>query len=51
MPFVDAGMKKLLEEPYMHNRLRMNTSSYLRTDLLIDYCESGSLGSILSTGF
>lgn len=37
MPFVDAGMRQLLEESYMHNRLRMNTSSYLRTNLLIDY--------------
>lgn len=37
MPFVDAGMRQLREEAYMHNRLRMNTSSYLRTNLLIDY--------------
>lgn len=37
MPFVDAGMRQLHEEAYMHNRLRMNTSSYLRTNLLIDY--------------
>ncbi|KAI1330505.1 DNA photolyase, FAD-binding/Cryptochrome [Xylariaceae sp. FL0255] len=37
MPFVDAGMRQLREEAYMHNRLRMNVSSYLRTNLLIDY--------------
>lgn len=37
MPFVDAGMRQLREEAYMHNRLRMNTSSYLRTNMLIDY--------------
>ena len=37
MPFVDAGMRQLNTEAYMHNRLRMNTSSYLRTNLLIDY--------------
>ena len=37
MPFVDAGMRQLNHEAYMHNRLRMNTSSYLRTNLLIDY--------------
>ncbi|KAK2601405.1 hypothetical protein N8I77_010859 [Diaporthe amygdali] len=37
MPFIDAGMRQLKEEAYMHNRLRMNTSSYLRTNLLIDY--------------
>ncbi|KAF3760039.1 deoxyribodipyrimidine photo-lyase [Cryphonectria parasitica EP155] len=37
MPFIDAGMRQLRSEAYMHNRLRMNTSSYLRTNLLIDY--------------
>ena len=37
VPFVDAGMRQLKQEAYMHNRLRMNTSSYLRTNLLIDY--------------
>ncbi|CAN8099892.1 unnamed protein product [Discula destructiva] len=37
MPFIDAGMRQLRAEAYMHNRLRMNTSSYLRTNLLIDY--------------
>lgn len=37
VPFVDAGMRQLRAEAYMHNRLRMNTSSYLRTNLLVDY--------------
>lgn len=37
MPFIDAGMRQLNAEAYMHNRLRMNTASYLRTNLLIDY--------------
>lgn len=37
VPFVDAGMRQLNCEAYMHNRLRMNTASYLRTNLLIDY--------------
>ncbi|KAI8634571.1 FAD binding domain of DNA photolyase-domain-containing protein [Xylariaceae sp. FL1651] len=37
VPFVDAGMRQLREEAYMHNRLRMNVSSYLRTNLLLDY--------------
>lgn len=37
MPFVDAGMRQLNNEGYMHNRLRMNTSSYLSGNLLIDY--------------
>ena len=37
VPFVDAGMRQLNTEAYMHNRLRMNTSSYLSGNLLIDY--------------
>lgn len=37
VPFVDAGMRQLTHEAYMHNRLRMNTSSYLSRSLLIDY--------------
>ncbi|KAI1305451.1 deoxyribodipyrimidine photo-lyase [Xylaria venustula] len=37
VPFVDAGMRQLRQEAYMHNRLRMNVSSYLRTNLLLDY--------------
>jgi deoxyribodipyrimidine photo-lyase len=37
VPFVDAGMRQLKAEAYMHNRLRMNVSSYLSGNLLIDY--------------
>lgn len=37
MPFVDAGMRQLNAEGYMHNRCRMNVSSYLRMNLLIDF--------------
>ncbi|CAK3777655.1 Deoxyribodipyrimidine photo-lyase [Lecanosticta acicola] len=37
VPFIDAGMRQLNHEAYMHNRLRMNVSSYLRANLLIDY--------------
>ncbi|GAM87097.1 hypothetical protein ANO11243_051180 [Dothideomycetidae sp. 11243] len=37
VPFVDAGIRQLLHEGWMHNRLRMVTASYLRTNLLIDY--------------
>ena len=37
VPWVDAGMRQLNHEAYMHNRLRMNVSSYLRANLLIDY--------------
>lgn len=36
-PFVDAGMRQLNTEGYMHNRLRMNVSSFLRMNLLLDY--------------
>lgn len=37
MPLVDAGMRQLKQEAWMHNRARMNTASYLRTNLLLDY--------------
>jgi deoxyribodipyrimidine photo-lyase len=37
VPWVDAGMRQLNNEAYMHNRLRMNVASYLRANLLIDY--------------
>lgn len=32
-PFVDAGMRQLLETGWMHNRLRMVTASFLAKDL------------------
>ncbi|KAG8624818.1 hypothetical protein KVT40_007885 [Elsinoe batatas] len=37
MPLVDAGMRQLNHEGWLHNRARMNVSSYLRTNLLLDY--------------
>ena len=37
VPLVDAGMRQLHTEAYMHNRARMNVSSYLYCNLLIDY--------------
>lgn len=36
VPFVDAGMRQLQAEAYMHNRLRMNVSSWLTCNLLLD---------------
>jgi deoxyribodipyrimidine photo-lyase len=34
---VDAGMRELLETGFMHNRVRMVTSSFLTKHLLIDW--------------
>ncbi len=36
-PFVDAGMRQLLEQGWMHNRLRMVTASFLVKDLHLDW--------------
>ncbi|MHC4811277.1 MAG: deoxyribodipyrimidine photo-lyase [Planctomycetota bacterium] len=36
-PIVDAGMRQLLAEGWMHNRLRMITAMFLSKDLLIDW--------------
>lgn len=36
-PIVDAGIRQLLEEGFMHNRLRMITASFLTKDLLVDW--------------
>ena len=36
-PLVDAGMRQLLEEGWMHNRVRMITASFLVKDLHIDW--------------
>ena len=36
-PFVDAGMRQLRAEGWMHNRLRMITASFLVKDLHIDW--------------
>jgi deoxyribodipyrimidine photo-lyase len=36
-PIVDAGMRQLREEGWMHNRVRMITAMFLTKDLLIDW--------------
>jgi deoxyribodipyrimidine photo-lyase len=36
-PLVDAGMRQLLREGWMHNRLRMITASFLVKDLHVDW--------------
>jgi deoxyribodipyrimidine photo-lyase len=36
-PLVDAGMRQLLAEGWMHNRVRMIAASFLVKDLLIDW--------------
>ena len=36
-PIVDAGMRQLKEEAYMHNRVRMIVASFLAKDLLCDW--------------
>jgi deoxyribodipyrimidine photo-lyase len=36
-PIVDAGMRQLLADGWMHNRVRMITASFLVKDLLIDW--------------
>ena len=36
-PIVDAGMRQLLSEGYMHNRARLITASFLVHDLRIDW--------------
>ncbi|MCU4744095.1 deoxyribodipyrimidine photo-lyase [Natronoglomus mannanivorans] len=38
-PIVDAGMRQLLAESYVHNRVRMIVASFLTKDLLIDWRE------------
>jgi deoxyribodipyrimidine photo-lyase len=37
VPFVDAGMRQLKAEGWMHNRVRMVTAMYLTKDLFIDW--------------
>ncbi|MFC6836081.1 cryptochrome/photolyase family protein [Halomarina ordinaria] len=38
-PIVDAGMRQLREEGYLHNRVRMIVASFLTKDLLLDWRE------------
>jgi|APHM01.1.fsa_nt_gi Deoxyribodipyrimidine photolyase len=39
VPMVDAGMRQMLNEGYMHNRTRQNVASFLTKHLLIDWRE------------
>lgn len=36
-PIVDAGMRQLRQEAWMHNRVRMIVASFLTKDLLVDW--------------
>ena len=38
-PIVDAGMRQLKAEAFMHNRVRMIVASFLTKDLLVDWRE------------
>ncbi|WP_435347576.1 cryptochrome/photolyase family protein [Haloarchaeobius sp. HRN-SO-5] len=38
-PIVDAGMRQLREEGFVHNRVRMLVASFLTKDLLVDWRE------------
>jgi len=42
IPWVDAGMRQLLEQGWMHNRVRMAVASFLTKNLLIDWREGES---------
>lgn len=37
VPWIDAGMRQLLAQGWMHNRVRMAVASYLTKNLLIDW--------------
>jgi deoxyribodipyrimidine photo-lyase len=36
-PFIDAGMRQLRDEAYLHNRLRLAVASFLTKDLMLDW--------------
>jgi deoxyribodipyrimidine photo-lyase len=38
-PIIDAGMRQLRAEAYMHNRVRMAVASFLTKDLMLDWRE------------
>ncbi|AHG03973.1 deoxyribodipyrimidine photo-lyase [Halobacterium sp. DL1] len=38
-PIVDAGMRQLRDEAYVHNRVRMLVAAFLTKDLLVDWRE------------
>ena len=49
-PIVDAGMRQLVAEGWMHNRVRMITASFLVKDLHVDWTRGrGSSSSTSST--
>jgi deoxyribodipyrimidine photo-lyase len=39
VPWIDAGMRQLLAQGWMHNRVRMAVAAYLTKNLLIDWRE------------
>jgi deoxyribodipyrimidine photo-lyase len=39
VPWIDAGMRQLVAQGWMHNRVRMAVASYLTKNLLIDWRE------------
>ena len=39
VPWIDAGMRQLRDQGWMHNRVRMAVASYLTKNLLIDWRE------------
>ncbi len=41
-PIVDAGMRQLLQEGFIHNRARMITASFLTKDLYVDWREGAA---------
>jgi deoxyribodipyrimidine photo-lyase len=41
-PFVDAGMRQLRAEGWMHDRVRMVTASFLTKDLRVDWREGAA---------
>ena len=43
-PFEDAGMRQQWQTGWMHNRVRMNTASFLVKRLLIDWVVRSGLG-------
>jgi deoxyribodipyrimidine photo-lyase len=51
IPIVDAGMRQLAAEGFMHNRARMITASFLTRDLGIDWRHGyAHFGSLLADG-
>jgi deoxyribodipyrimidine photo-lyase len=50
-PIVDAGMRQLLDEGFMHNRTRMIVASFLTKDLYVDWRDGAAhFMSLLADG-